>query len=108
MVALLTAIIKLFDLNQNITVYSSYITKVDQLYVLIASELMLPPNERTDANSFIPTQNKNFSNLLGQAPNISTFLYRRALKKYKEFLKSDQGDFICSQKYNSNNYIEIV
>ena len=108
LVSFLNAIIKLFNLNDKISFYASFILKVDQLYTIIACQLMLPSQEREDASIFIKRENKTLSDLIGQGPEINSFLYNNALKKYKKFLEDDKESFICAQKYNDNNYIEIV
>jgi hypothetical protein len=99
-VSTLSAIIKLFNLSQNVENYASYISKIDQLYATINSELILPPPLRVDANSFIQKENQAFTSLISQCPNMNYIIHKRASNKYKKFVNEKNVSFICSQKYH--------
>ena len=99
-ISTLNAIIKLFNLSQNVEHYASYIAKIDELYAIINSELLLPPSLRTDANNFIPKENQAFTSLISQCPDMNYIIHKRASSKYKKFINEKNVSFICSQKYH--------
>ncbi|QKF94290.1 hypothetical protein QKU48_gp0832 [Fadolivirus algeromassiliense] len=109
LITFLNGAVKIYKWDEIVASYTAYIEKMDQLYSVIASELVLPPSLRDNALEFIKNQSEIYLNLIRQSPDIDSSLYRYANKEYVKFLQDDSINFKCSQKYkNDDSMIEVV
>lgn len=109
LLSFLNGAVKIYKWDEIVASYTSYIEKMDQIYSVIASQLVLPPNLREDALTFIKNQSETYLNLIRQSPDIDSSLYRTANKAYAKFLQDDGVNFKCSQKYkNDDSIIDVV
>lgn len=86
-VTYLTGYIKIYKLDQNVAIISSYLVKIDQIYSEIANQLVLSDVLREDNTLFIKKISDNYLNLIKQSPDIETSREHNAIKKYNEFIK---------------------
>lgn len=92
-------IIKIYKFDNIVAEYTAYIEKVDQLCLIIHTQLMLPVHMREDASKFILKQNVDYTNIIKQSPTISTSDYNTAIKKYKNFISNDRDTSELTRKY---------
>lgn len=109
LITFLNGAIKIYKWDEIVTNYTAYIEKMDQLYSIIAHELVLPSALRDNAVDFIKTQGEIYLNLIRQSPDIDSSLYREANKEYIKFLQDDTISFKCSRKYKmDDSVIEVA
>ena len=108
LISLSNGIIKIYKYDETVAQISSYIERLDQIYSVIANELILPDILREDAVTFIKRENDNYLKLLQQSPNIDKTMEHNAILKYNVYLVDNGNNFNISQKYNNDAMIEVI
>ena len=106
----LTGTLKIFKWDQKVTEMTKFIEKLDSFYSEISSELLLPPQLRTNALEFIKREDANYLNIMRQSPNIYRSEFIKANKKFKNFIKDNSLNFKIAQKFGwaQDAHAEIV
>ena len=108
-VSILSGAIKIYKLDDLVSLISTYIEKLDSFYATISSELILHPSLRHDAISFIKKEDSSYLNMMLQSPDVYPSDYDEANQKYLKHIEDDTINSKYSQKYNDNdNVIDIV
>lgn len=101
--------VKIYKWDEIVATFTAYIEKIDQLYSIVANQLVLPDSLRIDAIVFIKNQSEHYLNLIKQSPDIDTSDYQNANIEYMKYLKDESVNFKYSQKYSiEDSIIEVV
>ena len=106
-ITILSSLIKIYKWDTISADYSSFVNNMDQIYSLIAAELLLSPDLRGDAITFIQNTNDKVIALMQKSPNVDLRDYKNALLDYDKFIKGENVNFKCSQKYVTDGDVNI-
>ena len=109
-ITILNSLLQIRGWSDNVSKYSVFVDKVDNFYSLISNLLILPDKIKTDAISFIKTQNKTYLDITMQSPTIYPSDYEIANSKFTEYIKNESVDYTMEQKYGqiNDNVIDFV
>lgn len=107
-ITILNGAIKIYKLDETVSIITPYIEKLDQIYSKIANELVLPEALREDAITFIKRESDNYLKLIQQSPDIDKSIEHRAMNKYNDYLKDTGINFRLSQKYGNDAIIDVT
>jgi hypothetical protein len=105
---IVTGAVKIYGWDTLVKNISVYIQKLDSFYATISSELILSDMLREDANKFIIKQNEQFTQIIQSQPVIYPTDYDKALVKFDEFIKDNDTNYKCAQKYDYKENVDDV
>lgn len=101
-VTILNGTIKIYNFDEDIKIFSTYIERLDQFYSTIVAQILLDSSLRKNAKEFIEINNKTYITLIQTAPYIKSSIYRKYKSKYDEYRDNKKLDF-KSQTLNDMN-----
>lgn len=89
-VTVLAGLIKIYNWEDIITTYNTFIGYLDTIWFNIETELSINSDQRMNAKDFIKRYDGEYMYLMRQCPSISGEKYSRATRKYKQRMFEDQ------------------
>ena len=98
---ILSGIISIKGYENIIQKLSTYIQKLDNFFARVKSQLFLHSKIREDAIEFIKKENKDFTAIMIDVPEIDRSELDNADKVYNEFIRNNNNNIKQLQKYHN-------
>ena len=98
-VTIIQGIIRIKGYDKVAEELTGYIQKMDNFIGKVSSQLLLPTSIREDAVEFIKKENKDYTDLMTNAPSISPSDLKNANQRYVEFVGDNTNNIKQLQKY---------
>ena len=105
LVTILSGTVKMLDWQTFVNTCTKYIERLEALFAPVAAILLISPNLREDADSFITRTDRTYLDLMRKHPQISRSDYNAASVKYDKFIKQQAKSNESIESYFENDSI---